>query len=65
MVESWKSHQSSQRDFAEAGADVLTTASYQATVRGFLDAGLAQTASEAEGMLCKAVQLAREALESE
>jgi S-methylmethionine-dependent homocysteine/selenocysteine methylase len=48
--------------FAEAGAKVVTTASYQATVEGFAAAGL--DASEARALIARSVQLARRAAPS-
>src|SRR5947209_19848306 len=45
--------------FAEAGAQVATTASYQATVDGFAAAGI--PAAEAETLIARSVTLAREA----
>ena len=44
--------------FASAGAQVATTASYQATVPGFAAAGIA--ADEARALITRSVQLARE-----
>ncbi|ORZ25226.1 homocysteine S-methyltransferase [Absidia repens] len=45
--------------YFEAGANVATTCSYQATVDGFLDAGY--TKAEAESLMKKSVALARQA----
>jgi homocysteine S-methyltransferase len=45
--------------YLAAGADCITTASYQASFEGFAEAGLG--AREATGLLKKSVQLAREA----
>jgi homocysteine S-methyltransferase len=47
------------RAYLEAGADCITTASYQATVRGFERLG--STAAEAESLLRRSVDLALEA----
>ncbi|KAF3796071.1 Homocysteine S-methyltransferase 2 [Nymphaea thermarum] len=46
-------------DYLEAGADVLITASYQATIQGFESKGLSKV--EAEALLEKSVQIACEA----
>ncbi|CAO3579104.1 unnamed protein product [Absidia cylindrospora] len=45
--------------YFEAGANVATTCSYQATVEGFLDAGY--TKAQAESLMKKSVALARQA----
>lgn len=47
------------RTYFEAGAEVATTASYQASVGGFVAAGLG--ADEAERLIVRSVRLAREA----
>jgi homocysteine S-methyltransferase len=47
------------RAYLEAGADCITTASYQASVPGFLRAGRSE--AEARELLCRSVLLAREA----
>ncbi|MHB1009057.1 MAG: homocysteine S-methyltransferase [Propionibacteriaceae bacterium] len=47
------------RAYFEAGAEVATTASYQASVGGFTAAGL--STAEAERLIVRSVQLAREA----
>ncbi|MGI9136017.1 MAG: homocysteine S-methyltransferase [Candidatus Nanopelagicales bacterium] len=47
------------RAFAEAGADVLITASYQVSRQGFVEAGL--TAQQADHALVRSVELARQA----
>lgn len=47
--------------FLRAGAQVITTASYQATPEGFVRAGLA--ASDGEAMLRRSVELARRAVD--
>eukprot|EP01052_Picozoa_sp_SAG31_P000372 SAG31_NODE_11_length_38734_cov_21.263854_22_plen_232_part_00 len=47
------------RDFLAAGADIIGTASYQGTVRGFMDAG--KSKQEAQQLLARSVELAREA----
>jgi homocysteine S-methyltransferase len=47
------------RDYLEAGADCITSASYQATVPGFVREGL--SASEAESLIQRSVELALEA----
>jgi homocysteine S-methyltransferase len=47
--------------YLEAGADCVTTASYQASFQGFAEAGLGPR--EAETLLRRSVQLAREACE--
>ena len=47
--------------YLEAGADVLVTASYQATIDGFLGAGLVASEGEAANLLLSSVGLAREA----
>jgi len=46
-------------DYLRAGADVLTSASYQATVAGFMRRGF--TAEEAAELLRRSVRLAQEA----
>ncbi|XP_007044350.2 PREDICTED: homocysteine S-methyltransferase 1 [Theobroma cacao] len=46
-------------EYLEAGADILVTSSYQATIPGFLSRGL--SLEEAESLLVKSVQLAVEA----
>ncbi|KAL0463586.1 UNVERIFIED_CONTAM: Homocysteine S-methyltransferase 1 [Sesamum latifolium] len=46
-------------EYLEAGADVLVTSSYQATIPGFLSRGL--SLEEAESLLTKSVRLAVEA----
>ncbi|WP_370618929.1 homocysteine S-methyltransferase [Mumia sp. Pv 4-285] len=46
------------RDYLDAGADVLITASYQATVEGFERAGI--DPAEAEALIASSVTLARE-----
>lgn len=43
------------RDYYEAGADIVTCASYQATIPGFLKAGLSET--EAEELIRRSMQL--------
>ena len=48
-------------DYLRAGADVVTSASYQATVEGFMRCGF--TEEEAAAFLQKSVRLAREACE--
>jgi homocysteine S-methyltransferase len=48
--------------YLEAGADCVTTASYQASFEGFADAGLGLR--EAEALLRKSVELARDACET-
>lgn len=50
---------SAHRSFFAAGADVATTASYQATFDGFAEAGI--DAAETERLLRRSVTLAREA----
>ena len=47
------------RAYFEAGAEVATTASYQASVAGFMAAGISK--AEAERLIVRSVQLAREA----
>ena len=47
------------RAFADAGADVLITASYQVSRQGFAEAGL--TAQQADEALVRSVELARQA----
>jgi homocysteine S-methyltransferase len=47
------------RAFADAGADVLITASYQVSRQGFVDAGL--SAQQADDALMRSVELARQA----
>jgi homocysteine S-methyltransferase len=49
------------RAFLDAGARVVTTASYQATVDGFVRRG--RTAHEAAGLIRRSVDLAREAVD--
>ena len=46
------------RSYFDAGAEVATTASYQASVSGFERAGMSR--GEAESLLCRSVTLARE-----
>ena len=46
-------------DYLRAGADVVTSASYQATVEGFMRRGF--SAEEADALIQKSVQLAQEA----
>lgn len=46
-------------DYFKVGADCAITASYQATVKGFIERGL--TEEEAEALLAKSVQLATQA----
>lgn len=46
-------------DYFRAGADVATTASYQASVQGFLKLGLSQT--EAQALIARSVSLAQAA----
>ncbi|MBI2795254.1 MAG: homocysteine S-methyltransferase [Gemmatimonadetes bacterium] len=46
------------RDYLEAGADVITTASYQATVQGLMLRRLSRP--DAEGVISSAVRLARD-----
>ncbi|KAL8137295.1 hypothetical protein V2J09_003296 [Rumex salicifolius] len=46
-------------DYLEAGADVIITASYQATIQGFKAKGYSQ--EESEALLAKSVQIACEA----
>ncbi len=48
------------RAFAEAGADVIASASYQASVAGFMGIGLSR--SEAESLMIGSVALARDAV---
>ncbi|CAN5263598.1 homocysteine S-methyltransferase [soil metagenome] len=45
------------RTYYEAGAEVATTASYQASVEGFAHAGVSRP--EAEALICRSVTLAR------
>ncbi|XP_031491503.1 homocysteine S-methyltransferase 1 [Nymphaea colorata] len=49
-------------EYLEAGADILVTSSYQATIPGFLSRGLSMEASES--LLRKSVALARDARDS-
>ncbi|KOU35230.1 homocysteine S-methyltransferase family protein, partial [Streptomyces sp. WM6378] len=51
--------QAAHTAYVRAGAQVVTTASYQATFEGFARRGLSH--GEAELLLAKSVQLAREA----
>lgn len=46
-------------DYLQAGADVIISASYQATVRGFMRRDMSE--AEAEGLIRRSVALAREA----
>ena len=46
-------------DYLRAGADIVTSASYQATVEGFMRRGF--SAEEADALIQKSVQLAQEA----
>ncbi|KAG2405830.1 Selenocysteine methyltransferase [Vigna angularis] len=48
-------------DYLENGADIIITASYQATIQGFKDKGY--TDEESEAMLRRSVEIAREARE--
>ncbi|KXT76684.1 homocysteine S-methyltransferase [Streptococcus sp. DD12] len=48
-------------DYILAGADVVTTSSYQASLQGLLDAG--QSEEEAQATIRKSVQLAKEAID--
>ncbi|GAB2282344.1 sulfide-quinone oxidoreductase [Dionaea muscipula] len=48
-------------DYLEAGADIIITASYQATIQGFKAKGLSQ--EESEALLKKSVEIACEARE--
>ncbi|PWA76939.1 homocysteine methyltransferase 2 [Artemisia annua] len=48
-------------DYLEAGADIIITASYQATIQGFKAKGFSE--EESEAMLKKSVDIAREARE--
>ncbi|CAI9107785.1 OLC1v1007227C1 [Oldenlandia corymbosa var. corymbosa] len=48
-------------DYLEAGADVIITASYQATIQGFKAKGFSQ--EESESLLKRSVEIAREARE--
>lgn len=50
------------RAFLQAGAQVLTTASYQASLEGFARAGLAP--AQARSLFARSVELAREAFEA-
>ncbi|CAM9097256.1 unnamed protein product, partial [Heterosigma akashiwo] len=45
--------------YLEAGADIITTSSYQATIKGFTDMGL--SLQRAQSLLQKSVELAKEA----
>ena len=47
------------RDYLEAGADIVTCASYQASVPGFVKAGYSR--EEAESLIALSVRLAQEA----
>ncbi|KAF6148885.1 hypothetical protein GIB67_014256 [Kingdonia uniflora] len=49
-------------DYLEAGADIIITASYQATIQGFEAKGLSREKSES--LLWKSVEIAREARDS-
>ena len=49
------------RDFISAGADIITTCSYQASIQGFLAAGLAQSEEQAKAFIASSVDLARTA----
>lgn len=51
--------QAVHKRYFEAGANVATTASYQATIQGFLDAGYPY--AQAVTLMRRSVQLAREA----
>lgn len=48
-------------DYLDAGANIITTASYQATIQGFMAKGLSR--EEAESLLKKSVEIACEARE--
>jgi homocysteine S-methyltransferase len=58
LLERPEAIQQLHRDYLAAGAQVLVTASYQATVQGFAARGLSET--QAQGLLRRSVQLARE-----
>ncbi|KAJ2334991.1 Catalyzes methyl transfer from S-methylmethionine (SMM) to adenosyl-L-homocysteine (AdoMet) [Coemansia sp. RSA 2681] len=49
------------RRYLEAGADIVTTATYQASASGYIAAGLAATEAEADALLAATVVLAVEA----
>ncbi|KAJ2820872.1 Catalyzes methyl transfer from S-methylmethionine (SMM) to adenosyl-L-homocysteine (AdoMet), partial [Coemansia sp. 'formosensis'] len=49
------------RRYLEAGADIITTATYQASAGGYIAAGLATTEAEADALLTATVALAVEA----
>jgi len=59
LLESSEAIVDAHRAFAEAGADVLITASYQVSRRGFIEAGL--SAKQADEALVRSVELARKA----
>ena len=59
LIEAPEQVRSVHRSFAEAGADILTSASYQATIPGLLARGLSE--HEARALLRRSVSLAREA----
>ena len=59
LLESPEAIVDAHRAFADAGADVLITASYQVSRRGFVEAGL--TAQQADESLVRSVELARQA----
>ncbi|XP_074307193.1 homocysteine S-methyltransferase 3-like isoform X2 [Silene latifolia] len=46
-------------DYLDAGANIIISASYQATIQGFEDKGL--STAESEGLLRRSVEIAREA----
>ncbi|KAH9613963.1 hypothetical protein KSS87_009677 [Heliosperma pusillum] len=46
-------------DYLDAGANIIISASYQATIQGFEDKGLSK--AESEGLLRRSVEIAREA----
>ncbi len=59
LLESPEAIVEAHRAFADAGADVLITASYQVSRQGFIRAGL--TAQQADDALVRSIELARQA----
>lgn len=60
LVDAPDAVQAVQRDYVDAGADVICSASYQASRLGFARAGL--TAHDADALITRSVELTREAV---
>jgi homocysteine S-methyltransferase len=61
LIENPKLIQQAHRDYLEAGADIITTASYQASYQGFVRLGYDE--SQANALFELSVSLARDAIE--